>query len=173
MRRIAKLPSWILLTAITLANVGCQAPARPIPEQRRADKRTLFADASLVPTREGERIRRELALAGEVTTALELLDFSPVHVDLELRAEHGSAVVVAQPPADADIAELEAEITQLTAAIVPELEVSQIHVWLRPSAELPAPKRDRTWALSLVCLGLGLSLGVTLERARLRRPSKS
>ncbi|KIG18803.1 hypothetical protein DB30_07139 [Enhygromyxa salina] len=152
-------------------SVGCEAPARPVQERRRADKRSLFADASLVPTREGERIRRELALAGELTTALELLEFGPVHVDLELRAEHGSAVVVAQPPAhtDASVEQLEAEVAELAGAIVPELAPNQIHVWLRPRPEPPAPKRDRSWALTLACLGLGLSLGVTLERVRMRR----
>jgi type III secretory pathway lipoprotein EscJ len=175
-RRVAtELPGLALLTTLALGGIGCEAPARPIPEQRRTDKRTLFGDASLVPTREGERVRRELALAGELTTALELLELGPVHVDLELQADHPSAVVVAQLPAGADVEQLEADVFELTAAVVPALEASQIHVWLRPSAEPSAPTREggrsrfRSWALTFACLGLGLSLGVTLERARARR----
>jgi hypothetical protein len=173
-RRVAnELGGLALLTTLALGGIGCEAPTRPVPERRRADKRTLFADASLVPTREGERVRRELALAGELTTALELLELGPVHVDLELGAGHASAVVVAQLPAGADAQQLEADVLELTAAIVPTLDASQIHVWLRPSAEPPGPTRNRgrsrSWALTFACLGLGLSLGVTLERARARR----
>lgn len=172
-RRVARTHAchwaWTLLATLALIGIGCEAPARPLPQQRRTDKRSLFADASLVPTREGERVRRELALAGELTTALELLELGPVHVNVELQTGHSSAVVVAQLPANAVSEQLDADITQLAAAIVPKLEASQIHVWLRPSAEPPPPKRDRSWALILACLGLGLSLGVTLERARARR----
>ena len=173
-RRGARIHRWGLLAALALGGVACEAPARPLPQHRRADKQSLFADASLVPTREGERVRRELALAGELTGALELLELGPVHVDLELRAGHTSAVVVAQLPANADAEQaeqLEADILELTAAIVPELATDQIHVWLRPhpSAGQPAPQRDHSWALGFACLGLGLSLGVTLERARARR----
>jgi hypothetical protein len=61
------------LITLSIGCVGCEPPARPRQDQRRTDKRSLFGDASLVPTREGERVRRELALAGELTTSLELM----------------------------------------------------------------------------------------------------
>ncbi|PRQ02895.1 hypothetical protein ENSA5_19850 [Enhygromyxa salina] len=160
---------WAL--SIALSVVGCQEPQRSPPVRSETGKQALYGDARLVPTREGERVRRELALAGEIGAALELLELGPAHVDVELGRATNSVVVVARAPADVDQDALEATVVELSAAIVPELEPDAIHVWLRPraSVEAPKPRPARPWALVFACLGLGLSLGVTIERARARR----
>jgi hypothetical protein len=179
---VRRLAATSLLTASCLLAAcearGPTAASRPGRSPSRTpskqlDKQALYADASLVPTRAGERARRELALAGELRAALELLDLGPVHVDVELHERPRVIVVARFAPGD-DPGELEAAITELAVALVPELEAAGVHPWLRARAEARAPSPSRrapTWALVVACLGLGLSLGVTGERLRLRRRS--
>lgn len=161
---------------LLLALSACEAPASVTPRSpgpetfAEPDKRSLYADAGLLPTREGERARSELALAGEIHAGLELIGLGPAHVDVELRGSKPRAVVVARVDPDAELAELEDQVAELAAASVPDLDRAAVHVWLHPRAESGEPRRERApWALALACLGLGLSLGVTLERARGRR----
>lgn len=161
------------MAVLVLVCAGCPAPQRPAVPGRTVDKQTLYGDAGLVPTREGERVRHELALAGELRAALLQLGLSAVHVDVELNDPPG-VIVIAQldPEADADALEaLEATITGFARVIVPD--ATTVHVELRrgePDGERPAPPDGgRAWAIALACLGLGLSLGVTVERLLARR----
>jgi hypothetical protein len=135
------------------------------------DKQSLYGDAGLVPTREGERVRRELALAGELAKAVEQLALADVHVDVELSDPPG-VIVIAQADPETDTKQLEATITEFAQVIVPG--ATTVHVQLRPAetdGDSPAPTPDigRAWAIALACFGLGLSLGMTVERLLARR----
>lgn len=151
---------------------ACEAQPAPPVSPARADKQALFGSATLVPTREGERARRELAIAGELEHALEQLGLGPAHVDVELEPRP-AVIVIAQLPADQSEAEVHDQIAALGSALVPELEPSQLHAWLRPPLGQSTPSDDPRfraplWALMALCLGLGSSLGIVSERARAR-----
>jgi type III secretory pathway lipoprotein EscJ len=175
---VASARSLGVLASLGLALGACEAGSarveQPRVEQPRVDKRAMFASASLVPTREGERARRELAIAGELERALVELGLGPAHVDVELR-EPAAVIVIAQRPADRSAAEAETAAAKLAHALVPELDAARLHVWLRPAddgAETKAGDGRRSSAheaaLLLACLGLGLSLGALGERLRSR-----
>lgn len=133
------------------------------------DKQKTYGSASLVPTREGERARRELAIAGELEQALAQLDLGPAHVDVELR-EPVTVIVIARLRDDRSPSEAERTAITLALAMVPELQPANLHVWLQPaSAEPPTPDpAAHTWQLMVACLGLGLFLGIAHERLRPR-----
>lgn len=160
------------MAVVVLVCAGCPAPQRPTVPRRTVDKQALYGDAGLVPTREGERVRRELALAGELQAAIEQLGLAAVHVDVELNEPPG-VIVIARVDPEADAASLEATITRFAQVIVPD--AITVHVELRQlelDGERPAPPDGgggRPWAIALACLGLGLSLGVTVERLLARR----
>jgi hypothetical protein len=160
----------IAVALVLLVCAGCPAPQRPAAPRRTVDKQALYGDAGLVPTREGERVRRELALAGELHEALEQLGLTGVHVDVELNEPPG-VLVIARADHEADAASLESTITSFARVIVPD--ATTVHVELRRlegDGEHPAPPdRERPWTIALACLGLGLSLGVTVERLLARR----
>ena len=151
---------------IGLLVTACEARSIERPSPARVDKQAVFGSASLVPTREGERARRELATAGELEQALDRLGLGPAHVDVELRDP--TAVIVIARGSERD----EATVIELTRALIPELEPANLHVWWQPTiAETPAPAQDReprSWALMLACLGLGVSVGIVAERLRSR-----
>ncbi len=157
-----------------LASVlACACEARPVapPTSAATGKQAVFGSASLVPTREGERARRELARAGELEQALARLGLEAVHVDVELR-EPVAVIVIARLSADADPREIEAMVAELTHAMIPELTFANLHLWLQPAlVEAPSqPRRRRAplWSLLVTSIGLGLSLGVLAERLRSR-----
>ncbi len=165
---------------ILLLGLGaCESrpPAQPSP--RPTDKRTVFGDASLVPTREGEQARRELALAGELELALVRLGFAEPHVDVELR-EPVAVVVIARQPPGAHAAP-EQTVLELATALLPELTPERLHLWLQPAvveapapAPAPAPRAGTPlWAIVLASIGLGASLGVFGERLRLYRAQRA
>lgn len=158
------------LALVALMACACEAhpSVRPNPAAQ-LDKQKTFGNASLVPTREGERARRELAIAGELERALAQLDLGPAHVDVELR-EPVTVVVIARIRDDRSPSEAERAAITLAHAMVPELAPANLHVWLQPaSAEPPPPdSAARTWQLMLACLGLGLCLGIARERLRSR-----
>ena len=170
-----RLASISLAPALAVLVAACGAPApepatQPTTPIGHPDKRSLYADAGLIPTREGERIRRELALAGEIHTGLELLGLGPAHVDVHL-GDEPSAVIVAQIDPRADATALEARAAALATASIPGLTRDEVRVWLHPRAHAgsESAREPTPWALALTCLGLGLSLGVTLERVRAQR----
>jgi hypothetical protein len=161
----------IAAALLVLVVAGCPAPERQGPARRTVDKQSLYGDAGLVPTREGERVRRELALAGELEKAVEQLALADVHVDVELNEPPG-VIVIAQADPQADTAQLEATITAFAQVIVPG--AATVHVQLRQAetggdSPAPAPDLGRAWAIALACFGLGLSLGMTVERLLARR----
>lgn len=160
------------LWVIGLAVCACEAQPSPRVNPARSDKQALFGSASLVPTREGERVRRELAIAGELQHALEHLGLGPAHVDVEL-GPRPAVIVVAQQPSDRSPAEAHDQVAELSSALIPKLESTGLHAWLRPTLEPGTPPNDQAlpaplWALLALSLGLGLSLGIVSERARAR-----
>lgn len=163
------------LALLGLLACACQVdPSTPaqqrLPGPPATDKQAMFGSASLVPTREGERARRELAIAAELEQALAQLELGPAHVDVELH-QPITAIVIARPRSDRSPAEAVALVAELVHAMIPELAPANLHVFLRPipQAEPPPPERDQPmWPSMLACLGLGLSIGVAAERLRKR-----
>ena len=99
----ALLPlSITLVLACGEAETERQPPRRPVP-----DKDALFGDPGLVPTREGERARREIALAGEIHNAIVVLpEVARARVDVELgdgEDEPTRVVVAAELRGDAGL----------------------------------------------------------------------
>jgi hypothetical protein len=156
------------LVAVALVSLAaCEAPRRPAPSPTPLGKREVYGDAGLMPTRAGERARRELALAGELERALALLGVDAAQVEVSLAAPVRVTIVARTDAADD---ELEHELRALAGAMVPGVEPEQVSVWLRRTPRpTPPPAAPRPWFLMLACLGLGLSVGVGVERARTRR----
>lgn len=141
---------------VMLAMLAC-VPADPPRATGEPDKRELFSDAGLVPTREGERVRRELALADELERLLARASV-PASVSVSL-IEPASAVVVAQT------GELD-DIHSIAMAALPELDEGRIHVTIAELEEhRDDAERQRSIPVLVVTLALGLALGMTLERA--------
>ncbi len=162
-----------------LAATACGEPARPGPGPgpARPDKAALFGDPTLVPTRDGERSRRELALAHEVEQAARLLSgLAELRVNVELpprRAPEGRPRVLAviRPAPGTEDQALREQVTAIARAVVdprcdPTVLVS------RPAAQTP-PVAPSSWPLVLSVLGLGFCGGLLAERARaLRAPRR-
>jgi type III secretory pathway lipoprotein EscJ len=169
--KLRKVSTARALLFVSMIACSCEARPHPRPGPAPLDKQAMFGSASLVPTREGERARRELAIAGELEQALAELELGPAHVDVELR-EPVAVIVIAREHDDRSADEAQVAIAALARAMVPELEPGNLHVWLQPaSTQTTAPERAPSWrsaALMLACLGLGLSLGITGERLRSR-----
>ncbi len=123
---------------------------------RHVGKRELYGDAALVPTREGERVRRELMLAGELERLLERAGIG-AGVEVSLRGP-GQALVIART-------DDEARVRAIARAGLPDDEVGTIEVVLVAASPEPTPRRS-SLPLVLVALALGVSLGVAGERAR-------
>jgi hypothetical protein len=168
----------VLALASLWSVLGCGTPAspRPGPARGASDKAALFGDPSLVPTRQGERARREVALAQEIEQALAVLpSVDRARVDVELARPVGSseppprvlAVVAGRPESDAT--ELALRARSIVQAVMGPGAV--VEVVMEPSPTAP-PLAERTrWPLLLGILGLGFFIGVLLERIRgLRRP---
>lgn len=166
----ASLATSSFLLALCACGPAPVAPAE-LPAER-PDKASLYGDASLLPTRAGERAREELALAAQISSALEHLGLEPKQLEVELDPEP-RVVAIVERPASADPAEQREAVRELCLALVPRLEPEGLHLWLRTDVDAAStpetcePTRGPSpWLLALVCLGLGLSLGVTLERGR-------
>lgn len=168
---------WVAVGVVALLlAVGCEARprARPRAPAAAADKAALFGDPSLVPTREGERARREVALAQEIERALAVLPAvlgARANVELPSPGIAGPprvlAVVLAAP--DADAPAVTAQARAIAHAVVGPAAVLEVVV--EPSPAVAASPTPRTpWPLLLGMLGLGLCIGTLVERARrLRR----
>jgi hypothetical protein len=144
-----------------------------VPAQARPDKAELFGDPGLVPTREGERVRTELARATEIAAVLEVLvDVEHAHVDVELddvRALRG-LVISLRLTERGDPVVVEHAVRDVVTAVFSADAADQARVLIStPDASPLPPPRTLGPALAFALLGLGVSLGVTLERLRLYR----
>ncbi|MFO0633416.1 MAG: hypothetical protein U0168_11240 [Nannocystaceae bacterium] len=170
MTRLA-LPALALLAACSEPRSPARAPARV------ADKAALFGDPTLVPTRQGERARLELAQAGEITRALLATGrVASVHVDVE-RSEGAARVLVAgawAPSHEPD----EAGIAAIVHAVAGD--DAAIALALAPARATATADGPPLLPLLLAALGLGASGGVLLDRiarrrrrGRARRPARA
>ena len=116
-------------------------------------------------------MRRELALAGEIVAALELLELAPAHAHVDLSSELARVSVVATDPAAGDDPTLESQVRLLAASIV-GTEAEQVTLWLRPPTGEPAPdpgSPSRQTLAAMLLFAVGLCGGVALERQLARR----
>lgn len=165
-----------LATLPIVIGCGSPEPARPrVPARGASDKAALFGDASLVPTRQGERAREEVALAQEIEQALDVLpSVARARVDVELpeRPADASPRVLAVVTGDvgADAAAVAAQARTIAQAVMgpsATIEVVAEPIPAAPAAPAVPPLR---WPLLLGVLGLGFFGGMLLERIRgLRR----
>jgi hypothetical protein len=167
---VHRLAGLLRLAPLGLA-LGCSAspsPPRPAPG-RAADKAALFGDASLVPTRHGERARQEVAWAQEIERAIAVLPSATrARVDVELpeRSVDGSprvlVVVASDAGAEADV--LPSRVRAIAHAVVgPTAAVEVVTEPLPTTAPSTPPLR---WPLLAGLLGLGFFAGMLLERIR-------
>lgn len=175
------------MATLLLAACG-DAPARPAPRAAGPDKASLFGDPALMPTRAAEHARRELAVAGQLESLMRMHPgITEVRADVTLpppaafgrRAltTHARATVVAlaSRPSPA----LRTEATAIARGVLGEgagltLTVTDPHPGDATSTTDgerggDPPRRDLDLPLALALLGLGASLGVTLDRAWARR----
>lgn len=141
------------------------------------DKARLFGDPTLVPTREGERARLELAAAGEIAAAITAIDaVQELHVDVEIE-DDGAQVIVAgrRTRADDDLDATVAAIADAVLAAHGPVQLTLALAEFSTTAAAPdqphdvTPPRSRTAALALAAMGLGASLAVFLDRLWWRR----
>lgn len=169
----------MLLALVTPALVlGCGAPepARSrVPDRGAADKAALFGDASLVPTRQGERARREVALAQEIEQALGVLpSVTRARVDVELPERPADAsprvLAVVSGGAGADATALAARARTIAHAVMGPSAAVEVVAEPSPAPAAAPPAVPLRWPLLLGVLGLGFFGGMLLERIRgLRR----
>lgn len=170
--------TWLLALATLPLGLGCGSaePTRSrVPARGVSDKAALFGDASLVPTRQGERARREVALAQEIEQALGVLpSVARARVDVELPERPADAsprvlaVVSGDPGADATALTTRAR-TIAHAVMGPAAAVEVVAEPIAAPAPAP-PIVPLRWPLLLGVLGLGFFGGMLLERIRgLRR----
>jgi len=169
---------WGLTCMLSSAGVGCgdprPAPSRPrgaewARDRPRPDKASLFGDPALLPTREGERARTELAYAGEIESAIRLLQGAvDVRVDVELtpRLEAPTAAVVARFAAETALNERRLDIDRILHAVLPDGGAARTEIVLSV-VEPERPESGPSKApLAIACLGLGFCVGVAFERLR-------
>jgi len=101
-----------------LGVLACACGAAPSPTApRAADKASLFGDPTLVPTRDGEAARRELAESGEITQAIRATDWiDDARVDVEREDGRARVLVVGRRTAIAP-ADLDAQVHTIARAV--------------------------------------------------------
>lgn len=168
----ARPPATSLL-GLALAVLACAPAPAPPPARPTPDKRALYGDPALVPTRRGESARDELARAGEIER---LLAVDPRLAEIRVHiASRGAgppevaigARVVGDAPVD------EAAIASLARAVLgaPEAPVL-VHALPAVAAPPPAERPNLPLALALALVGLGASAGITLDRLARRRRAR-
>lgn len=152
---------WGLALVVT----ACGAPP-PSRAARVSDKASLFADPTLVPTRDGEAARRELAESGEITQAIRATSWiEDVHVDVERATDEARVLVTGQRTATSP-ADLDTQLHAIARAVCgAETEL----VLALADAPPPSPSRRLDLPLGLALVGLGASLAVLADRSWRRR----
>ncbi|MEM6291394.1 MAG: hypothetical protein AAGA54_09025 [Myxococcota bacterium] len=173
-----------LLAVLFAAGCGDPVPPRRPAQARTADKAALYGDPGLLPTRAGERARAEVALAGEIEASLALMHDventrATVTLDPGDTAKAASVVVRVRADADADAVELAA---MRVATSVLSTDAADIDVQVSSPASASAARASDASPtaplLLLAILGLGICLGLTIDRIRpllmrsIRRPAR-
>jgi hypothetical protein len=162
------------VVAVLAAACGPATEEFRMPRPAAPDKRSLYADAGLVPTREGEHIRREIAVAGEIMAAARTLPaVTEVHVDVELPREgvgEPRVLVAARLATDGTArGRTKNALANVVRGVVGELP-EHAAVYVLSESEPPTqPTGGAPLVLVGACLlGLGTSAGMAMERARRR-----
>lgn len=167
------LPALIVAAVCAASACTAEPTQRRQPTPRASDKAALYGDAALLPTRAGERARNEVALAEEIRVALESLhavERARVTVATGERGVPRSAAVVLRARRSTQPEALTASATRISRAalgtpdLTVEVEVSTPDI----SEASPEGPRDETPSPALLfgVLGLGISLGLTFDRAK-------
>ncbi|MCB9701618.1 MAG: hypothetical protein H6711_06995 [Myxococcales bacterium] len=189
-RRRSPLPTIAVALAL-LSGAACRPEAAPTADVDRGGrapvagpraKAAIYGDATLVPTRRGERAREELALAGAIEEALALDGrLRAIRVDVRLRDGAPPEALIDLALAgglgdDAEVAAIDARAAAVAQAILgdPAARITLDRVAAPPPAAPPATGGARLplALLVLALLGLGASAGITVDRllGRRRRP---
>jgi hypothetical protein len=162
-----RVGSMVALLLLSLSACSQEVPRSQRQRPRaRPDKAELFGDPGLVPTREGERARRELARAGEIEKALAIVPLvRRSRVDVELDEAGAVARVLVVVDAEASDDELEPTVRRIVGSVAGSdaLDSAEIIVRSQPNEPTKAPP---SWALLATVLALGVSLGISYERGR-------
>lgn len=154
-----------LIAACAAQLLACDTEPRRAAPARVANSQSLYGDPALVPTPEGERARRELALAGDLRALLPLDD---ARVVIRLPEDAPARVLVeatAAPETSTDA--LRSDIQRATASIVdPD---AQLELLLHPARETPTRRPATDPLLWLALVAFGLSAGVAIDRRRRAR----
>ncbi len=191
----------LLLALACAAPLACSVPAesgrdrdeRPDPRCPTATWASAYGDPALVPTREGEQIRRDLATAAAIREAALASAHDLVHdVHVVFRggqqpaswttarteeAEPGAAHVIVTPRVGADIEPLRRSLPILVAASVrePWTPAQTTLEFTGPVAEPDHAGRGARGlglvelALAMALIGFGASMGISLDRLAARR----
>ena len=166
------LCAFIVLVALAAGGCADEPVHRRQPTPRASDKAALYGDAALLPTRAGERARNEVALAEEIRAAIEALhtvERARVTVATDSGGAPRSAVVVVRAHTSTNADDLTASATRISRAALgsPELAVEvQVSAPVVDEAAEDVPTDTTPRALLLFgVLGLGISLGLTFDRA--------
>ena len=159
------------------------SPPRTLPTATILDKQELYGDPGLVPSREGEHARRELALAGEITRSIQALNLaSAISVQIQLplasaEVSHGHALVIVTPKSSQqDTPSLEPQIVRVVQAnLGTNWQQAQITILWAPLPQpisAPLSKEHSFLSLALSLIIFGASAGITLDRILRRRLSR-
>ncbi|MEZ4428956.1 MAG: hypothetical protein R3A51_14860 [Nannocystaceae bacterium] len=181
----ARLAAAVVIAALS---PGCAASttAPPRPRASVPDKAAMYEDAALVPTREGELARRELAFAASARAAVESVSpWRVAFVEARLgRGRSGRLLMTIAPPEGVTVEAIPPALaSQLRALIVPlapepwtdaQTTLELAHPVMTSAQREPPTPRSPSLLLALCLVGLGASAGVTLDRlarARAREAS--
>ncbi len=153
---------WVSLFATVLS----LSPPPTTAHTATPDKASIFGSALLVPTPEGERARRELAVAGEIERVLHR-DPNVVGVRVSLRLATPCSAVIAITSAPQEHARIEAA-ARGTARALSGCDSLPTVLMSAPPPPSRADARALPWPLALSLLSLGVCLGILVERLRLR-----
>lgn len=158
---------FLQTAGLGLLLLACEAPAARVGARPTPDKRSLYGDPSLVPTRAGERAREELALAGSIEAAVRAragVGALAVEVRLPTGTDPGAVVIAGQVALAAE------GVARIAEGVVGPWSTGRVQVELGPAPTLAdEPPRRVGWALALALIGLGAAAGVTLDRWIARR----
>jgi hypothetical protein len=164
-----------MLGLVALVACSADAPRRAPPSAGRdaPDKAALFGDPVLVPTRDGEVARRELAAAGEIAAAIEATHWiTDVHVDVEAKTAKRQVVrvvIAGRVPADRDEAVLRGDLASIVDGVLGRDDARTLVLALGHVPVEPAPRDRPALALVLAAMGFGASAGIAIDRALRRR----
>lgn len=164
-----------VLGALTFS-AACASEPRSSPQPRAGrlhDKAELYGDPGLVPSREGERARREIASANEIKAAIVLLhEVEAVRVNVEQDGEDARALLVIRLRSQRAQASTVSAAERIAKHVLGPGTTATVQIEISApglataSPATPQPRR-RPWVpLVIALVGLGFSLGVTFDRLR-------